>query len=99
MNILFWMVYVRFHGAIMDTVYPQLQGTDWRAGETGAGETGSDSYRCEDARNGWTGFCGTGSRDVSDAVIVILTGYDSFAYAQKAISIGVEGISAQADGL
>lgn len=25
-----------------------------------------------------------------DAVIVILTGYDSFAYAQKAISIGVE---------
>ena len=28
-----------------------------KAGETGAGETGSDSYRCEDAGNGWTGFC------------------------------------------
>lgn len=27
-----------------------------------------------------------------NAVIVILTGYDSFAYAQKAISIGVEDI-------
>lgn len=29
-ELLFWMVYVRFHGAIMDTVYPQLQGTDWK---------------------------------------------------------------------
>ena len=27
-----------------------------------------------------------------NAVIVILTGYDSFAYAQKAISIGVEEV-------
>ena len=24
------ILYVRFHGAIMDTVYPQLQGTDWK---------------------------------------------------------------------
>ena len=30
MNILFWMAYVRSHGVIMDTVYPQLQGTDWK---------------------------------------------------------------------
>lgn len=76
----------------MDTVYPQLQGTDWKGWRNWTGETGSDPYRCEDAGNGWTGFAEKAHEIYPNAVIVILTGYDSFAYAQKAISIGDENI-------
>lgn len=60
-------------------------------------KAGSDSYRCSDARNGWSGFCGAGSRDVSGYGYCNPDRLRQLCLCSKSNHYWREGISAEAN--